>query len=161
MRRVVFALLSVMLGVGVLSSASVRAASTIRVESSSGGGRSACHTLQISELLAISTKGEGGRAFVDLSLSDTCGGGTGVSTVAAGTLAAGDLTSNRNRTRLHATLIDEVGQGTVVKLTAYFTCWHQDPSGTFCLATLTGKVTVNGITVTLDPSTDAAITPSS
>ena len=159
MRRVVL-VLCVLLSVVIFSPASVRAASTIRVESSSGGGRSACHVLQISELLAISTKGDGGRAFVDLSLSNTCGG-TAVSTVADGTLTAGDLTTNPTRTRLRATLVDQLGSGTVVKLNVVFTCWYQDPSGDFCLATLSGKVTVNGIAITLDPSTDAAITISS
>ena len=158
MRRVVLVLC--VLSAGLLSSAPVRAASTIRVESSSGGGSSACHVLQISELLAVSTKGDGGRAFVDLSLSNTCGG-TGISTVADGTLTAGDLTTNPNRTRLRATLVDQLGSGTVVKLNVVFTCWYQDPSDDFCLATLSGKVTVNGIAITLDPSTDAAITISS
>jgi len=156
MRRVLL-VLCVLLSVGVFSSESVRAASTVRVESSSGGGSTACNVLQISELLAISTKGGGGRAFVDLSVSDTCGG-TAVSTVADGTLAAGDLTSNRNRTRLRATLVDQWGTGTVVKLDVVFTCWNQAVPDIYCLATLSGKVTVNGITVTLDPWSDAAIT---
>lgn len=133
------------------------AADSLRVESSSGGGTTACKSLGISELFATFTKGVGGHAFVDLSVVDTCGG-AGFSIVAFNWLAPGDLHGNRNRISLRTTLIDEGGSGRAVTMDVTFRCWASatvSPGEASCPATLSGRVTVDGTVITLDPSTDA------
>jgi hypothetical protein len=159
MHRFPFVVMALVLSLCSLAPSSAFAASALRVESSSGGGSADCQVLQISELLATYTKGSGGRAFVDLSMANTCGGSS-VSTVASGTLARGDLTGNRDRIRLRTTLTDESGSGTRVTLNLLFTCWQVEDvpeNGSSCLATMSGTATVNGTTIVLDPSTDASM----
>jgi hypothetical protein len=157
--RFFLVVMALVLSLGSLAPSSAFAASSRRVESSSGGGATDCQVLQISELLATYTKGSGGHAFVDLSMADTCAGPS-ASTVASGTLARGDLKGTLDRMRLRTRLIDEAGWGTRVRLNLVFTCWQvQDvsESGSSCLATMSGKVTVNGTLIVLDPSTDASM----
>lgn len=157
MSRAVLVACAVVLAVVVGLPASALAAGSLHVESSSGGGTTACKTLGISELSATYTKGVGGHAFVDLSLADTCGG-AGLSTVASGTLSAGDLKGNRNQISLRTILVDEWGSGTTVTLDLTFRCWAPvtvAPGEASCPATMSGTVTVDGTAITLNPSTDA------
>lgn len=143
--------------IAAMTASPALAADSLRVESSSGGGTTACKTLGISELFATFTKGGGGHAFVDLSVTDTCGG-AGFSMVAFNWLSAGDLQGNRNRISLRTTLIDEGGSGKAVTLDVTFRCWAPatvSPGEASCPATLSGTVTVDGTVITLEPSTDA------
>ena len=156
LRRLV-AIIAASAMLATLTASPALAADSIRVESSSGGGTTACKTLGISELFATFTKGSGGHAFIDLSLTDRCGG-AGLSMIAFDWLSAGDLRGNRNRVSLRTTLVDEGGSGRTVTLDVTFRCWAPatlSPGEASCPATLSGTVTVDGTTITLDPSTDA------
>ena len=157
--RFALVVLALVLSLCSVAPSSVFAASSRRVESSSGGGSTDCKVLQISELLATYTRGDGGHAFVDLSMADTCGGPS-VSTVASSTLGRRALKGTPDRMRLRTRLTDESEPSTRVRLNLVFTCWQVEDvseTGLSCLATMSGTATVNGTTIVLDPSTDASM----